>query len=456
MKNLARHKRAVEANRIPSPALRREQLNRLGKLITDNAEKFVASIDEDFGGRARIETEMFELAPVMQAVRHARKNIRKWTKPRKKSTDLTFFPSRAEVRYEPLGVLGIISPWNYPVNLALSPLCDALAAGNRVMLKPSELTPATSDLLAELIPQYFENTEVSVITGGAEVAAQFSALPFDHLLFTGSTAVGRKVAKAAAENLVPTTLELGGKSPAILCEDYSVDKAAKSLAFGKFINAGQTCIAPDYVLAPKSMVIPLIDALKEVIRKSYPDLSAQEYSCIISERHLSRLRNMLEEAGKLGAKIHICGEVPSGKIAPTLITDMPENAALMQEEIFGPLLPVIGYDNLDHAVEIVREQEKPLALYCFTENAKNREKILGDLISGGATVNGTISHIAQENLPFGGVGPSGWGAYHGEEGFKRFSHARSIFRIRGINSIEIFGPPWGRLASKAVEFLIRR
>ena len=456
MEILARQREEVHKNRIPDFERRRERLNRLRALILDHRDKLVAAVNEDFGGRSPSETEILELIPVLSAIRHARGHLKKWMKPKGRPVDIIFWPSRAELRHEPLGVVGIISPWNYPVNLALSPLCDALAAGNRVMIKPSELTPRTAEVLKELIGQYYEQSEVAVITGGPDVAARFSSLPFDHLFFTGSTAVGRKVALAAAENLVPTTLELGGKSPAILCNDFSVEEAAKTLSFGKFINSGQTCIAPDYVLAPKDKVEPLAEALLAQARKRYPDLSDEDYSAIISERHLSRLKAMVEADKAGGARVMTSGEAPEGKMAPTVMTHLPDDAAIMKEEIFGPVLPILGYDTLEQAADIVHQHGHPLALYAFTKDAGARETILNELISGGVTINGTLAHIAQESLPFGGVGPSGWGAYHGDAGFERFSHARSVFRVRGLRSIELFGPPWKGLAKRATEILMRR
>lgn len=453
---LERQREACLKDRIPSADTRREQLRRLAALAVENRDRLTAAVNADFGGRPAMETELLELVPLTASIRHARRHLKGWMKPKRRTTDLTFWPGRAELRCEPLGVVGIMSPFNYPVLLALGPLVDALAAGNRAILKPSELTPETSDLLTELIGTYFDEEEVAVVTGGVEVAAAFSALPFDHLFFTGSPNVGRKVAHAAADNLVPTTLELGGKSPAIWCEDYPLEKVARSVALGKFLNAGQTCIAPDYLLVPHGEARAVAGAIMMMVKQAYPDLDGGDFTSVIAERHRVRLEGLIADAEMRGARIYRAGDAPEGKLAPTLVTHLPEDAALMKEEIFGPILPILEYDEIEDALEIVNGHERPLALYAFTNDKDVRERILNGAISGGVTLNGTLAHIGQNNLPFGGVGQSGWGAYHGETGFRRLSHERGIFEVRGLDTLGMFRPPWAGWARWMARLLIRK
>lgn len=449
-----------QASRHAAPAdldLRRDRLERLKIMVKARADQFADAISSDFGTRARIETELMEFVPTLSAIDHAVRKLPQWMKPERRKVGLNFLPGRAFVQYEPLGVIGIISPWNYPLNLALTPLVDALAAGNRVLIKPSELTPAFSELLREAIAEAFDPDEVAVVTGGVEVGRAFASLPFDHLLFTGSTAVGREVYKAAAANLVPVTLELGGKSPVILADDYPLAKAARSIAFGKFLNAGQTCIAPDYVLVPEHKAEALAEALLAEIRRAYPDPGADpDYSGIISPRHRKRLLDAVAVAREKGAKVLTHGEEAEGKVAPTIVLGAPEETILASEEIFGPILPLIPYHRLDDAIDFVNRRDRPLALYCFSKDAGTQAHVLRRTVSGGATVNGTLLHIAQESLPFGGVGPSGIGAYHGVEGFKRFSHARGVFKAGPFIAFERLGPPWGNLARKMAKSMLRR
>jgi coniferyl-aldehyde dehydrogenase len=361
------------------------------------------------------------------------------------------------VQYQPLGVIGIISPWNYPLYLTVSPLADALAAGNRVMLKPSDLTPRFSELLQEVMAEIYPQEQVAVVTGGAETGQAFSSLPFDHLLFTGSTAIGRKVMQAAAENLTPVTLELGGKSPVIVDRGYSPEKAARSIALGKFLNAGQTCIAPDYLLVPHGQAETIAEAVLGEVRRFYPALAANpDYTSIVNERHAQRLQAMLVELQDAGTRILRHGgsnlEEP-GKFTPAIVLDPPPSSALMQEEIFGPILPIVSYRTLDEAIAYVNERPRPLALYIFTDDRAVERHVLAATVSGGATVNGTLLHVVQEDLPFGGVGMSGIGAYHGFEGFKRFSHAKGVFRTGRIRPFEWFAPPYGKLVGLAVRYL---
>jgi coniferyl-aldehyde dehydrogenase len=451
---------ASRQNAIAGVELRLDRLERLRALVAVNEASLAEAISKDFGVRSRTETELLEIVPTLNAIRHARKHVARWMRPERRRVDPLFQPASARVRHEPLGVIGIISPWNYPLQLALSPLVDALAAGNRAMLKPSELTPAFSDLLRRLVADRFEEAEVAVITGGVEVGQAFASLPFDHLLFTGSTAVGRKVYQAAAANLVPVTLELGGKSPTIICPGYDLARAARSIAFGKFVNAGQTCIAPDYVLVPEGTERAFADALMAQVRRSYPSIAGNDdYSGLISDRHRQRLADAIEAARAGGATVlshEDEGARAEGKIGPTILLGAPDSSLFLTEEIFGPVLPILPYRDLDEAIAFVAARERPLALYCFSDDRRQRRQVLDGAISGGVTLNGTLMHVAQENLPFGGVGASGIGAYHGHEGFKRFSHARAVHRIGFVNVFERLGPPWGKMAKALGRRLAKR
>jgi coniferyl-aldehyde dehydrogenase len=450
------------SRRAPAPdlATRLHALDRLRALITDNVPAFAEAIAADFGVRPKAETELLEVVPTLNAIRHARAHLASWMRPQPRPVDIAFQPARAWVRHEPLGVIGIISPWNYPLLLALSPLVDALAAGNRAMLKPSELSPRFTELLARLIAERFDPAEVCVVTGGVETAQLFSSLPFDHLIFTGSTSVGRKVMQAAAANLVPVTLELGGKSPAVVGPDYPLDQAARSIAFGKFVNAGQTCIAPDYVLVPAAQARAFADAVIERCRRMYPKGSADpDYAAIITARHRERLVQAVEQARAGGATILTLDageETDPRKLGPTVVLDTPEDSLLLNEEIFGPVLPIVPYERLEDALAFIKARDRPLALYGFSHDEAWRRRLLDGAISGGVTLNGTLLHIAQDSLPFGGIGPSGLGAYHGHDGFMRLSHARGVHQIGPFNAFERLGPPWGGLASLVAKVLSRR
>ena len=451
-----------ESRRQPAAdlKLRRDRLERLRAVLAGREAAFAKALSDDFGVRSRTETELLEIVPTMSAIRHARKQVERWMRPERRRVDPLFQPAAAWVRFEPLGVIGIISPWNYPLQLAFSPLVDALAAGNRAMVKPSELTPAFSELLRGAVAERFDEAEVAVVTGGVEVGQAFAGLPFDHLLFTGSTAIGRKVYQAAAANLVPVTLELGGKSPVVVCPDYDLARAARSVAFGKFVNAGQTCIAPDYVLVPEGKERAFAEAVLAQVRRSYPTIAGNDdYSGLISERHRRRLAEAIEAAREAGATVlgHEDGAGRhEGKIGPTLVIGAPEGSLFLTEEIFGPVLPILPYRDLDDALSLIRRGERPLALYCFTHRRRDRERVLDGAMSGGVTLNGTLLHVAQEHLPFGGVGASGIGAYHGQEGFKRFSHARAIHTVGFVNVFEKLGPPWGKMAAALGKRLAKR
>lgn len=436
----------------PSLQVRRDQLTRLGDQLIRYQDEIIQAISDDFGNRSPQETLIGDIGNTLKSIGHARKNLKRWMAPKRMQIEPELRPGSGRVHYQPLGVIGIISPWNYPVFLALSPLVGALAAGNRVMIKPSELTPNTSTLLKALIAETFRDDEVMVVPGGPQVAQEFSSLKFDHLLFTGSTNTGRKVMAAAAENLVPVTLELGGKSPAILGADYAVVRAARRIAFGKFFNAGQTCIAPDYCLVPETLVEPFAKALRKSIVAMYPTLLANpDYTSIISEDHYGRLLNLLSNAKERGAqivKINPADEalVDARKIAPTLVLKAADNMKVMDDEIFGPILPILPYKTIDDAIAFINARPRPLAIYHFSKDKTERHEVLSRTTSGGVTLNDTLLHVSAESLPFGGVGDSGMGNYHGWYGFRTFSHEKAVFQQTLFNGAKLLRPPYGLMA----------
>jgi coniferyl-aldehyde dehydrogenase len=457
----ADQREAFGRERFPATNARLARLDALQRLVRDHAGEWADAIATDFGSRSRHETQLLELFPSLEAIAHARRHLRRWMRPERRATSLWFLPGRSSVIAQPLGVVGIVVPWNYPLYLAIGPLVPALAAGNRAMVKMSETTPATGELLARLVARYFPAGEVSVVNGGPDVAREFCRLAFDHLLFTGSTGVGRQVMHAAADNLTPVTLELGGKSPAIVGRGFPVAEAAGRVMFGKCLNAGQTCIAPDYALVPEESVEAFIAAARETVQALYPTLAANpDYTAVVDERHRERLATLLEDAVGKGAKqfaINPSGEnlAGSGKCAPTLLTGVDDSMAVMREEIFGPILPVVGYRTLDAAIAFVNARPRPLALYVFENDSAAVEQVTQQTVSGGVTVNETILHIAQEELPFGGVGASGMGQYHGREGFATFSKRKAVFRQSFLNGLKLFRAPYGKRFESLVRILLR-
>ena len=445
----------------PDAAARDRWLAALGRLLHENIDAIAAAIARDFGHRSHHETELLEIFPCLEAVAHARHNLRSWMKPGRRRVSLWFQPGRAEVLAQPLGVVGIVVPWNYPIYLAVGPLVGALAAGNRAMVKMSELTPATGALFAALVAKHFRADEVCVINGDVALARAFAELPFDHLLFTGSTAVGRAVMRAAADNLTPVTLELGGKSPAILGPDYPAATAAERILVGKCLNAGQTCIAPDYALVPEARVREFADAAARVVNECYPDpIRSPDYTAIVNDRHFARLAGYLDEARARGAQVRSLAPeaVPdpaTRRFPPTLVTYAPDDCRLMREEIFGPILPVVAYRDLEDAIAYVNARPRPLALYYFDRDEGRIARVLADTVAGGVTINDTILHIAQERLPFGGVGPSGMGEYHGRDGFDAFSKRKAVFRQARLNAIGLFNPPYGKRFERLMRLLLR-
>ena len=429
--------------------------------MRDNMPAICAAISADFGHRSTHETQLLEIFPSLEGIRHVRSHLKSWMKPQRRSVSLWFQPGRAEIRPQPLGCVGIVTPWNYPLYLALGPLTAAFAAGNRAMIKMSEFTPSTVTFFAELASRYFKADELAVVGGDHALAQAFSRLPFDHLLFTGSTAVGRQVMKAAAENLTPVTLELGGKSPVIIAPGYSIAKAAARILAGKCLNAGQTCIAPDYVLLPAGEEENFIAAARAVIATSYPNLGQNpDYTAVVNQRHAKRLHGYLDDAAAKGARLVALADIQSNnsgpqRIAPTLALNTSDQMHIMQEEIFGPLLPILSYTRIEEALAYVNANDRPLALYLFDHDKTRIAQVLNQTVAGGVTINDTILHIAQDELPFGGVGPSGMGHYHGHEGFLTFSKQKPVFYQSRINGIGLFNPPYGKLFERLIKVLLR-
>jgi len=444
----------------PSLEERRADLARLGDAVKQHVDRLADAISADFGNRSRYETRLAEIFPVLAAIRHASAHLPGWMRPKRVSVGLELMPASARILYQPVGVVGIISPWNYPFQLAIMPLVAALAAGNRVMLKPSELTPRASEFLAEFLAGLFPPDRVATVVGGPEVGQAFARLPFDHLFYTGSTAVGRLVMLAAADNLTPVTLELGGKSPCILGDDAMLPTAVHSIVYGKLLNAGQTCIAPDYVLIPESRREDFIRLTTEAVQKFYPTLEANpDYTSIVNERHYRRVAQYVDEAKVRGARVievnpaHEPLPAATRKLPPTLVIEPADDLSVMREEIFGPVLPIKTYHGIDEAIDYVNRRPRPLALYYFGADASRRDEVLRRTISGGVSVNETLFHIVVENLPFGGVGASGIGAYHGEFGFQTFSHRRGVFLQSRINAARFLRPPFGRITDMMIRFL---
>jgi coniferyl-aldehyde dehydrogenase len=399
----------------------------------------------------------------VEGINYLHRKVPRWVRPERRRVGLLFLPAANRVLYQPLGVVGIISPWNYPVALALMPLATALAAGNRAMIKPSELTPETSALMKSVLGKIFAEDQVAVVTGDTRVGIEFSSLPFDHLLFTGSTPVGRSVMRAASDNLVPVTLELGGKSPVIVERGSSLTTAARRVAYGKLANGGQTCIAPDYVLVAEQEVGDFVEAYEKEVAKLYPDIASNpDYTSIVNDRHYARLTSLLDDARSKGARvIEIGGPAePSSRthartMVPTVMLNVTDEMNVMRDEIFGPILPIVSYRDLEGAVAYVNSRPRPLALYFFGPNGPGRRMVLERTTSGGVSINETNLHYAQDDVPFGGVGPSGMGAYHGHEGFKALSHAKGVFEQATLNLTDVVRPPFGKLVEYVVSFMMR-
>lgn len=447
----------------PSLEQRRADLTKLKQAIKDSADRIADVISTDFGSRSRQESLLAEILVVCASIRHALRHLPNWMRPKRVSVSLEFKPGRARILYQPVGVVGIISPWNYPFHLAIMPLIAALAAGNRVMLKPSELMPCTAEFIAKFLGALFPAEQVATVLGDRGVGAAFARLPFDHLFYTGSTAVGRLVMRAAAENLTPVTLELGGKSPCILGTDAELPGAVESILYGKLLNAGQSCIAPDYVLLPVAMREEFIRLAAEAVRKMYPSLKNNpDYTSIVNDHHYRRIVQCVEEARAKGVRVvdlaptNEALEPNDRKLPPTLVIEPSEELAVMRDEIFGPVLPVKTYSRIHEAIDYVNRHPRPLALYYFGTNAKERREVLQRTTSGGASVNETLMHALVEELPFGGIGASGIGAYHGAIGFQTFSHCRGVFLQSRLNFLSLLRPPFGVLTNAVLRLLMMR
>ncbi|MGB1616743.1 MAG: coniferyl aldehyde dehydrogenase [Pseudomonadales bacterium] len=449
----AQKKAQIAGGYVPL-AQRLDRLKRCVSILENNGSALCDAMRQDFGHRSLEQSKMADIDGAIGPIKNAIKNTKHWMKPEQRSTlfPLNLFGSRSRIEYQPLGVVGCISPWNFPVQLTFAPLAGILAAGNRTMIKPSEYTPITSELMKTLIESAFDADEIAVFTGGPEVGQAFSGLAFDHLLFTGATGIAKHVMRAAAENLVPVTLELGGKSPVIVGRSADMNLAARNIMNGKTMNAGQICLAPDYVMVPEESRDAFVDAARAAVGDMYPDLKDNpDYTSIVNERHFDRLQGYVADAREKGAEVleinpanEDFSQQEHHRVPPTLIVNPTEEMLVMQEEIFGPLLPVKTYGNVAETIDYVNDHERPLGLYYFGKDSAETRRVLDETVSGGVTLNDVIMHVAQEDLPFGGVGPSGMGSYHGIEGFKNFSHTKSIYTQSSVASklIAKMGPPY--------------
>ncbi|MCC2978744.1 coniferyl aldehyde dehydrogenase [Sphingomonas sp. IC4-52] len=448
---------------LPEPlSIRKDRLKRASAMIRDHADRFCDALSEDFGHRSREQSMITDIGGSIGPINHALKNLDKWSKPEKRGVQfpLGLLGAKAWVEYQPKGVIGVIAPWNFPVNLVMSPLAGVFAAGNRAMVKTSEYTPVTAALFEEIVGRYFDPTELAFVSGGADVGQAFAELPFDHLLFTGATGIGRHILHAAADNLTPVTLELGGKSPVIVGKGADVTQVAERVAVGKMLNAGQICLAPDYVLVPSDQENAVVDGLKSAASAMYPTLlSNPDYTSVVNDRHYQRLNDWIEDARAKGGQVEVVnpanedfGSTNSRKMPLHIVRNVTDDMTLMQEEIFGPVLPVRRYDGIDSAIAEVNRRDRPLGLYYFGKDEQERRRVLDRTISGGVTLDDVIFHVSMEDLPFGGVGPSGMGSYHGLDGFRTFSHAKAVFQQSKLDVAKIAGlkPPYGAATRKAV------
>lgn len=462
MATLQRQRDAFTAARPESMSVRKDRLKRIIAMMKETGEDFARAISRDFGHRSHEQSLMTDIMPSVTAAKYCLKHMDAWarTEKRKPNFPLGLFGARAELRYEPKGVIGIVSPWNFPVGLTIGPVAQAFAAGNRVMIKPSEFTEDTSKMMKEVIGRYFAEEEMALFTGGPDVGQAFCGLPFDHLLFTGATSVGKHVLRAAADNLVPVTLELGGKSPTILGRSANVERASERIAMGKMLNAGQICLAPDYMIVPQELEERAISAVSNAVSAMYPTLlNNDDYTSVVNAKHRDRIQGLIDDAKAKGAEaieINPGNEDFSAsnghKMPLTILRNVDDDMKVMQDEIFGPVLPIKTYKGIDEAIDYINAHDRPLGLYYFGEDAGEREQVLTRTISGGVTVNDVIMHVSIDDLPFGGVGPSGMGSYHGPEGFKTFSHARSVYTQPKFDLAKLAGlkPPYGPTTRKTL------
>ena len=457
MADVLKRQRAAFTAALPEPmAVRRDRIDRAIALLIDHKDAFAKAVSADFGHRSTEQTLMTDIMPSVGALKHAKKHFETWgrSERRKPMFPLSLLGAKAEVVYQPKGVVGVIAPWNFPVGMVMVPMAGILAAGNRAMIKPSEFTERVAAVFAEVVPKYFAEDEIAVFTGGVEVGSAFSQLAFDHMIFTGATSVGKHIMRAAAENLVPVTLELGGKSPTFVGRSADKQKAGQRIALGKMMNAGQICLAPDYLLVAKDQEADVIESVKAGVVAMYPSLlNNDDYTSVVNGRNYERLQGYLTDAKEKGAELielNPAGEDFAGsngnKMPLTIVRNVTDDMKVMQEEIFGPILPVMTYDSIDGAIDYVNSHGRPLGLYYFGDDKAEEAKVLSRTISGGVTVNDVLFHNAMEDLPFGGVGPSGMGNYHGIDGFKTFSHGRAVYRQSGLDIAKLSGfkPPYGK------------
>ena len=435
-------------NTYPSYQERIRDLTKLKTILIENQDDFIDAMSQDFGHRSADDSRVGDILTTVMGINYAIKKLKNWMKPEKKHIGILFQPAKGKVIYQPKGVIGIIAPWNYPIFLTLGPLTTALAAGNTAMMKMSEYTPKTNSLLAKLFVNAFPIEQVAVVCGEADMAAVFSSVAFDHLFFTGSTNVGKLVMKAAAENLVPVTLELGGKSPTIIDNDIDIKTAVSRLILGKTLNSGQTCVAPDYIFCPHEKVEELTQAFKDFYQKMYPNVQENDdCTCIINDTQKARIDSLLVNAKEQGANITPLGQSSdtgqSRKIPLTLLTNVDDDMTVMQQEIFGPLLPIIGYHDVSEPIAYINSKPRPLALYICSFNKAFQQEILLKTHAGGVCINDAAFHVANDDLPFGGIGASGMGQYHGDEGFKTFSHGKTVLSRGRINLGTLLFPPFG-------------
>ena len=467
-KALKQQKDFFVKNGAPSIELRIDRRQRLKSLIMDNMYDFVDALNADFGNRSKNVSMLSDVYGIMPAINLAIKNVKKWNKVEKKSSNFPFglLGAKSYVKYEPLGTVGMISPWNFPVNLAFVPLVSIFAAGNQVMHKPSEHTPITASLLKDLCDKTYDQNEFATFLGGPEVGESFTNLNFDHLLYTGSGQVAKHVMNAASKNLVPCTLELGGKSPVVIGKTADLKISAKRIMFGKTMNAGQICLAPDYVVVHKDQKDEFIKETKDAVSEYFPDLkNNDDYTSIINEKHYDRLQELLDDAIEKGANVDEINPANEDfsqqefyKMPPTIVTNTTDDMKIMQEEIFGPLLPVVEYDEIDEATKLINSKDKPLGLYYFGNNKSEEDNILNKTSSGGVTVNNVISHLQQNDLSFGGVGPSGMGRYKSFEGFKNFSNPRAYYKDVSFKLDKFFDavrPPYKGNIEKVLKQLMK-
>ncbi|MEP1471210.1 MAG: coniferyl aldehyde dehydrogenase [Halieaceae bacterium] len=465
---LANQKQAYLAEGFVTAETRIDRLDRGIDVLLEYQDKLVDALNTDFSCRPREVSLLTDLAAAVTPMKHAKKHLRSWMKPEKRASTfpLGLLGGRSRIEYQPLGVVGVIAPWNFPVNLAFGPLGGILAAGNRVMMKPSEFTPATSEVMCEMVAKAWDENEVAIFDGGPDVGQAFSGLAFDHLLFTGATGIARHIMAAASKNLVPVTLELGGKSPVIISRSADIEKSIGRIMMGKTMNAGQICLAPDYLMVPEEKLHEVVEAIQTSVGEMYPKLlDNPQYTSVINDRHYQRLTGYINEAEERGAKVIAVNpgkedfsEQSGYKIPPTLILEPADDLKAMEEELFGPVLPIMTYKEFDETINYVNSKPRPLAAYYFGQDKSEESAVLTKTTSGGACINDVIMHIAQEELPFGGVGPSGMGSYHGYEGFKNFSHGKSIYSQSSLNIGKLSGmlPPYGKSTESAIKMQIKK